>query len=84
MWRYILQRLFLFIPTFFGVTLISFMIIHLAPGDPAELLAGGGLGAGLCDSALPPRPSGPARRGSLAIPYGLAATILRAGRINFA
>ena len=47
MWRYILQRLFLFIPTFIGVTLISFMIIHLAPGDPAELRAGGGLGAGM-------------------------------------
>ncbi len=47
MWRYILQRFFLFIPTFIGVTLISFMIIHLAPGDPAELRAGGGLGAGV-------------------------------------
>ncbi len=47
MGRYILQRLFLFIPTFIGITLISFLITHLAPGDPAELLAGGGLGAGV-------------------------------------
>jgi len=34
------------IPTFIGVTLLSFAIVHLAPGDPAELMAGGGLGAG--------------------------------------
>jgi len=47
MGRYILQRLFLFVPTFIGITLISFLITHLAPGDPAELLAGGGLGAGV-------------------------------------
>ena len=46
MWRYILQRLFLFIPTFIGITLISFLIMRLAPGDPAELLAGGGLAGG--------------------------------------
>ena len=46
MWRYILQRLFLFVPTFIGVTLISFLIMRLAPGDPAELLAGGGLAGG--------------------------------------
>jgi peptide/nickel transport system permease protein len=45
MWRYIIQRLFLFIPTFLGITLIGFLIMRLAPGDPAELLAGGGLEA---------------------------------------
>ncbi|HEX9878714.1 MAG TPA: ABC transporter permease [Candidatus Binatia bacterium] len=45
MWRYIVQRLVLFIPTFLGITLIGFLIMHLAPGDPADLLAGGGLGA---------------------------------------
>lgn len=43
--RYILQRIVLMIPTFIGITLISFLIVHLAPGDPAELMAGGGLGA---------------------------------------
>ncbi len=32
------------IPTFIGITLISFLIVHLAPGDPGELMAGGGLG----------------------------------------
>jgi peptide/nickel transport system permease protein len=45
MLTYLVQRLFLLIPTFVGVTFIAFFIIHLAPGDPAELRAGGGLGA---------------------------------------
>lgn len=45
MWTYLQQRLLLLIPTFFGITLIAFALIHLAPGDPAELRAGGGLGA---------------------------------------
>jgi peptide/nickel transport system permease protein len=36
----------LMIPTFIGITLISFLIVHLAPGDPAELMAGGGLATG--------------------------------------
>jgi peptide/nickel transport system permease protein len=42
---YLVQRLLLMIPTFIGLTFISFAIIHLAPGDPAELRAGGGLAA---------------------------------------
>jgi peptide/nickel transport system permease protein len=46
MLAYALQRLLLMIPTFFGITLIAFLIIHFAPGDPAELRAGGGLTAG--------------------------------------
>ena len=33
---YLVQRLFLLIPTFIGVTFIAFFIIHLAPGDPAN------------------------------------------------
>lgn len=41
---YALQRLLLMIPTFIGVTLIGFFIMRLAPGDPAELRAAGGLG----------------------------------------
>jgi peptide/nickel transport system permease protein len=41
---YLLQRLLLLLPTLIGVTCISFAITHLAPGDPAELRAGGGLG----------------------------------------
>jgi peptide/nickel transport system permease protein len=44
---YVLQRSLLMIPTFIGITLIGFLIMRLAPGDPAELRAAGGLaGAG--------------------------------------
>ncbi len=48
---YLSQRVALLIPTFIGVTLIGFLIMRLAPGDPAELRAAGGLrgaaGAGI-------------------------------------
>ncbi|CAN5646589.1 glutathione ABC transporter permease GsiC [soil metagenome] len=37
---FILRRLLLMIPVLFGVTVIVFMIIHLAPGDPAQMVAG--------------------------------------------
>src|SRR5215831_12297714 len=37
---YFLKRLLLMIPTLLGISLVSFIIIHLAPGDPAELKAG--------------------------------------------
>ena len=40
MGRFILRRLFLLIPVLIGVSIIAFLILHLAPGDPAELLAG--------------------------------------------
>src|SRR5262245_61983201 len=40
MGRYLLRRLVLLIPMFFGVTLVAFTLLHLAPGDPARLLAG--------------------------------------------
>ncbi|HYY25871.1 MAG TPA: ABC transporter permease [Candidatus Udaeobacter sp.] len=44
---YVVRRLLLLIPTFIGVTLIGFLVMRLAPGDPAELRAAGGLrGAG--------------------------------------
>jgi peptide/nickel transport system permease protein len=45
MTAYFVQRLLLLIPTFLGITLIVFLIVRLAPGDPAELRAAGGLGA---------------------------------------
>ncbi|HEX9787556.1 MAG TPA: ABC transporter permease, partial [Candidatus Binatia bacterium] len=48
---YAIQRVLLMIPTFIGITLIGFLIMRLAPGDPAELRAAGGLagaaGAGI-------------------------------------
>jgi peptide/nickel transport system permease protein len=42
---YALKRVLLMIPTFIGITLIGFLIMRLAPGDPAELRAAGGLAA---------------------------------------
>ncbi|HEV8633544.1 MAG TPA: ABC transporter permease [Chloroflexota bacterium] len=38
MQRYILRRLLISIPLVLGVTIISFVFIHLAPGDPVEAL----------------------------------------------
>jgi peptide/nickel transport system permease protein len=37
MWLYILKRLGLMIPMLLGITLISFMVIHLAPGTPTDM-----------------------------------------------
>ena len=44
MLRYIFHRLFLAIPTLIGISVITFMIMHLAPGDPVDLFLGGGAG----------------------------------------
>jgi len=38
--RYAVKRLLYAIPVFFGVILLCFALIHLAPGDPAQILAG--------------------------------------------
>ena len=40
MLRYLLSRLLTFLPTFFGVTLISFAFIRVLPGDPIIVMAG--------------------------------------------
>ncbi|MFQ5939765.1 MAG: ABC transporter permease subunit [Alphaproteobacteria bacterium] len=40
MLRFIATRLSLIVPTFFGVTLLTFALIHLVPGDPIEVLLG--------------------------------------------
>ncbi|TFZ01793.1 ABC transporter permease subunit [Ramlibacter humi] len=40
MFRFILTRLSLVIPTFFGMTLLAFFLIRLVPGDPIETMAG--------------------------------------------
>jgi peptide/nickel transport system permease protein len=37
MWLYILKRLGLMIPMLLGITLISFSVIHLAPGTPTDM-----------------------------------------------
>ncbi|WP_424830574.1 ABC transporter permease subunit [Ruegeria sp.] len=40
MFGYLITRLGLFVPTFLGVTLISFMFIRVLPGDPIIVMAG--------------------------------------------
>jgi len=40
MWTYIVRRLLIMIPTLFGVTVVSFLIMQLAPGDPLLAKAG--------------------------------------------
>lgn len=40
MFQFIFRRLSLVIPTFIGITLLTFSLIHLIPGDPIEVMAG--------------------------------------------
>ncbi|MFT5088477.1 MAG: peptide/nickel transport system permease protein [Candidatus Latescibacterota bacterium] len=44
MLQYAIQRVLLAIPTLLGISLLSFLIMHLAPGDPVDLFLGGGAG----------------------------------------
>ncbi len=37
---FILRRLALVVPTFVGITLLAFSLIHLIPGDPVQVMAG--------------------------------------------
>jgi peptide/nickel transport system permease protein len=47
MWRYLLKRIVLFLPTLFIITLISFAVSRLAPGDPAAAKVGQGSEGGM-------------------------------------
>jgi len=38
--RYIAQRLLLLVPVLLGVSVVVFMVLHLSPGDPAEIMLG--------------------------------------------
>ncbi|MFA6636023.1 MAG: ABC transporter permease [Candidatus Omnitrophota bacterium] len=38
--KYILKRLFMMVPMLFGISVIMFVIMHLAPGDPAGIRYG--------------------------------------------
>ncbi len=38
--KFFLKRILQIIPAFIGVTLLTFALIHLIPGDPVELIAG--------------------------------------------
>ncbi len=44
MLAYTIRRLLLMIPTFFGITIILFFMLQLAPGDPATMRFGASLG----------------------------------------
>jgi len=37
---FILKRLLLLIPTLFGISLLVFLMVHLVPGDPAQVMLG--------------------------------------------
>lgn len=39
MLAYLIKRILLMIPTLFGIVVITFAVVHLAPGDPAALKA---------------------------------------------
>ena len=43
MTKYILKRLFISVIVFFGITLLVYVLVNLAPGSPAEMLVGGDL-----------------------------------------
>ncbi len=40
MFQFILKRIAIVIPTFIGITLLTFALIHLIPGDPIEIRMG--------------------------------------------
>jgi len=42
MLKFIAVRVLFLIPIIIGVTFISFVLLHIAPGDPAQLIAGEG------------------------------------------
>ena len=44
MLQYTIQRILLAIPTLLGITLLTFLIMRLAPGDPVDLFLGGAAG----------------------------------------
>ncbi|MCS6785087.1 MAG: ABC transporter permease, partial [Candidatus Caldarchaeum sp.] len=38
--NYAVRRILIAIPTFFGVSLLVFLMVRLLPGDPARIIAG--------------------------------------------
>jgi dipeptide transport system permease protein len=38
--RFVLQRVLLIVPTFFGAALLTFTLIHMIPGDPIQMMLG--------------------------------------------
>lgn len=58
MTRYILRRLLQAIPVLFGITLFTFLMVHLTPGDPVTIFAIG-------------KPLSPEREAQIRAQYGL-------------
>src|SRR5437016_1127197 len=55
MTRYLVRRLFQAVPTLLGVTLLTFALVRLAPGDPCateEETRNAGIRNGICSSQL--------------------------------
>ncbi len=44
--RYLVRRLFWMFPTLLGITFVTFAVMHLAPGDPAQVKFAGAAAAG--------------------------------------
>ncbi len=51
MLNYTIRRLLLLIPTLFGITVVTFIIVNLAPGDPVELINRGELSTRISPAA---------------------------------
>jgi peptide/nickel transport system permease protein len=49
---YLLKRILLMIPTLLGITIITFVIVRLAPGDPAAMRIGSAASGGLVDQQM--------------------------------
>ncbi len=46
MFQYLLRRLFIMIPTLLGISLVTLLLVHLAPGDPVQMQLEGAIGKG--------------------------------------
>ena len=51
MLNYTIRRLLLLIPTLFGITVVTFVIVNLAPGDPVTLINRGDMDARISPAA---------------------------------
>ncbi|MDF1667008.1 MAG: hypothetical protein P1V97_35020, partial [Planctomycetota bacterium] len=49
---YIIKRLLLMVLTMFGICMVSFIVINLAPGDPADKSSAPGAGGGVENKAI--------------------------------
>src|SRR5687767_14288860 len=52
MLRFVLRRVVLMVPTFIGITLLTFTIAHLAPGDPLNIDPEAAVGTGSAKESI--------------------------------